>query len=233
MSLKALGKIFFAFQKRFAPDKSFVKNAGLHLVVLIYHEHTWSKCFYHFAGEAAEIGGNWAVISPFISKLYSTPWLWHNKQVRNKMQDNPVFQSHVNILFSYFFTSPPKTKRPESPMITSYCATPYTMPSLKQSGREKCICQNPGKSCYLVLHFASSNDILKGTCSKQEVSQKPGYSLMSLMSVRPKSITNHHWVFPNWTFSSLSFKAQYGSETTIEVSNLWAKAWMFFQHPLT
>lgn len=131
-------------------------------------------------------------ITLLISKLYTTSWLWHNKQARNKMQDNPIFQSHVNIPFNYFFTSPPKIKRPESPVITC-CTTPYTMPLLKQSGREKCICQNSVKSCYLVLHFASSNDILKGTCSKQEVSQKPGYSLMS---VRP-NLSHHHSVFSN------------------------------------
>jgi len=39
MSLKALGKTFFAFKNRFAPDKSFVKNAGVCCVALIYSGH--------------------------------------------------------------------------------------------------------------------------------------------------------------------------------------------------
>jgi len=43
MSLKTLGKIFFAFKKRFAPDKSFVKNAGLCCVALIYSRHKRDK----------------------------------------------------------------------------------------------------------------------------------------------------------------------------------------------
>lgn len=153
MSLKALGKIFFAFKKRFAPGKSFVKNAGLRFVVLIYHHRMWDKILLPFCRWSSGNRGNWMGLSLLIWKLCTSPWLWHIEQARNKMQDNSVFQSHVNIPFNYFFTSPSNIKLPESPMITSYCSVSHTMPSLKQLGREKCIYRTQSKvvSWYSIL----------------------------------------------------------------------------------
>lgn len=61
MSLQALGKIFFGFKKRFAPDKSFVKNTRLSFVTLIYHHRTWDKVLLPFcrlsSGNKGELNG--------------------------------------------------------------------------------------------------------------------------------------------------------------------------------